>query len=135
MNFGLIKNDVCINAIVLEAEPSEEEKSALIPAFCDDVVALRDGFGIGDRYINGAWSKAGPESPAERRKQAYGAMLHKADGSVLITWSGNAITVDQANKVYMEYFAEGRDKAGTASEIQTLIVLAKAYIRELYPNE
>jgi hypothetical protein len=69
---------------------------------------------------------------AQLREQAYETMTIKSDGTDLILWEGRSITVDQANKVYLEYFAEGSAKA---TEIQALIVAAKTYIRELYPDE
>ncbi len=64
------------------------------------------------------------KTPQEKRELAY-------ETDPIIEWEGSMITVDQANKVYLEYSAEGSDKA---AEIQTLIVVAKTYIRELYPD-
>ena len=55
----------------------------------------------------------------------------REDGTNLIPWEGKLITVDQANKVYLEYSAKGSTKA---TEIQVLIIAAKTYIRELYPD-
>jgi len=50
----------------------------------------------------------------------------------LIEWEGENITVDQANIIFLRYFAEDNPKAG---EIQTLIIAAKESIRQMYPDE
>lgn len=49
----------------------------------------------------------------------------------LIEWRGESITVDQANLVYLQYSAEGSEKA---NEVQALIVTAKESIRQMYPD-
>ncbi|MBN7773159.1 hypothetical protein [Clostridium aminobutyricum] len=69
----------------------------------------------------------------ELREQAYETMLYRDEGVALIAWDNNsAITVDQANKKWLDYSAEG---STIANELSTLIVSAKAYIRELYQDE
>lgn len=70
-----------------------------------------------------------PTSPIVLREQAYSAMAYRTDGSPMIEWENIALTVDQANVIYLNYAAEGSEKA---SEIQELIADAKTYIRELY---
>ena len=91
----------------------------------------------GDLYINGEFKKVAPRpepivyTQEELRKQAYLTLTEKEDKSPLILWNGENITVDNANKIYLEYFAENNDKA---IEIQKLIISAKLYIRELYPD-
>lgn len=73
--------------------------------------------------------------PKDSREQAYESMRYKADGTPLLSWDGNAITIDQANKVFLDYTAEGTVESKTkASQIQSLIAPAKAYIRSLYPD-
>lgn len=62
--------------------------------------------------------------PSELRRQAYAEMQ-------IIQWEGSSITVDQANKVWLDYSAEANEKAVL---IQTLIKEAKEHIRELYPD-
>ncbi len=64
-------------------------------------------------------------TPAQQREHEY-------ETNPLIEWEGENITVDQANLVYLQYLAEGSPKA---QEIQTLIIEAKEYIRQLHPNE
>lgn len=64
-------------------------------------------------------------TPAEKRQQAYESML-------IIEWEGENITVDQANIIFLRYFAERNPKT---EEIQTLIIAAKESIRQMYPNE
>lgn len=71
------------------------------------------------------------ESNMQLREQVYEMMLYKADGTALITWENEAITVDIANKKWLDYSAEG---STVANELSALIVTAKAYIRELYPD-
>lgn len=70
-------------------------------------------------------------TPAEKRELEYQIRRYKEDESELLPWGGKALTVDEANKAYLEYLAEGSSKA---TEIQTLIIAAKSYIRELYPD-
>lgn len=70
-------------------------------------------------------------TPAEQREQAYTSLTHKADGTPLIVWGSQPMTVDQANQRWLDYFAEGNTKA---NELSGLIVSAKSYIRDLYPN-
>lgn len=134
MNYGLIKDNKCLNIAVFN-ENMEDVKAIFIPDVCDDIVPLYEGFGMGDIYKDGMWHKGAPNtpvlSPTELREQAYESMTIKTDGTDLIPWEGKSITVDQANKVYLEYSAEGSPKA---IEIQALIVAAKTYIRELYPD-
>ena len=91
-------------------------------------------YGIGDIYADGEWSKPRQIqglTNAELREQAYETILYKEDGTPLITWEGIVITIDTANKKWLNYSAEGNPKAG---ELSDLIVSAKKYIRELYIN-
>lgn len=70
-------------------------------------------------------------SPAEKREHAYQSMTHKEDGTPLIEWGGEAITVDAANDICLKYIAEG---SPVVEELTKIIAKAKAYIRELYPD-
>lgn len=70
-------------------------------------------------------------SPAGLREQAYQTMTHKENGEALLPWSGDALTVDGANDLWLKYTAEGSD---LAVELTRLIAAAKSYIRELYPD-
>ncbi|MFV0517830.1 MAG: hypothetical protein ACK5MV_10595 [Aminipila sp.] len=76
-----------------------------------------------------------PQSPqltqSEQREQAYTSLTHKTDGTPLIVWESQPITVEQTNQKWLDYSAEGNVKA---NELSALIVSAKAYIRELYPD-
>ena len=97
-----------------------------------------DDIFYGDHYIDGQWIRDGERipvpdlTPAQQREQAYETMLYNADGGKLIEWEGEAITVDQANDLWLKYSAEGNTIADTLSG---LIVNAKEYIRQLYPDE
>ncbi len=64
-------------------------------------------------------------TPAQQREHEY-------ETNPLVEWEGENITVDQANLVYLQYLAEGSQKA---EEIQTLIATAKESIRQMYPDE
>lgn len=69
-----------------------------------------------------------PESdlaPAQQREHEY-------ETNPLIKWEGENVTVDQANTVYLRYFAENNPKA---EAIRPLIIAAKQSIRQMYPDE
>lgn len=60
----------------------------------------------------------------EKREKAY-------QTEKCITFNGGVLTVDEANKLWQEYQAEGSNKA---AEITALIATAKAEIRAKYPD-
>ena len=62
---------------------------------------------------------------AKRREHAYETLK-------CITYGDQLLTVDEANKLWQEYEAEGSDRA---PELTALIAAAKAQIREMYPDE
>lgn len=66
-----------------------------------------------------------PLTPTEFRERAYETVK-------CITYENEQLTVDEANKKWQEYQAEGNEKA---AEITTLIAAAKASIRAEYPDE
>lgn len=76
---------------------------------------------IGYRYKDGQFYA---ETQAEKREIAYN--IEK-----IIDWNG-LITVDEANSIFLKYFAEGNAKS---NEIQSLIITAKETIRNKYPDE
>lgn len=63
---------------------------------------------------------------AEKRENAY-------EVDAIIEWQGDQITVDDANKLWQAYTAEG--KVSIAQELTAKIAEAKAQIREEYPDE
>ena len=65
-----------------------------------------------------------PFTPEELREQAY-------ETESLIEWGGIMMTVDEANDMFLKYDAEGNTKA---NELTTLIAVAKAGIRERFPD-
>lgn len=68
-------------------------------------------------------------TPAEKRKQAY-------ETEPIINWPENStemLTVDQANQLWLDYTAEGKDEI--ANKLRDFIASAKADIRERYPDE
>ena len=66
-----------------------------------------------------------PYTPKELREHAY-------ETEKTISYEGDMLTVDEANRKWQEYQAEGNSKA---NELTTLIANAKAMIREQYPDE
>ena len=66
-----------------------------------------------------------PYTPEEMRERAY-------ETDKVISYDGNMLTVDEANRKWQEYQAEGNIKA---NELTTMIANAKATIREQYPDE
>lgn len=81
------------------------------------VLSYTEELGVHWEYI--------PFTPAELREQAYRT-------EKLIAWGQDAITVDEANDMWLKYDAEGNDKAALLTD---LIAAAKADIRERYPDE
>ena len=66
-----------------------------------------------------------PSTPEEPRERAY-------ETDKVISYEGKMLTVDEANRKWQEYQAEGNTKA---NELTTMIANAKATIREQYPDE
>lgn len=65
-----------------------------------------------------------PYTPKELRERVY-------ETEKIISYEGDMLTVDEANRKWQEYQAEGNSKA---NELTTLIANAKATIREQYPD-
>ena len=65
-----------------------------------------------------------PYIPKELRERVYGT-------EKIISYEGDMLTVDEANRKWQEYQAEGNSKA---NELTTLIANAKAMIRRQYPD-
>ena len=66
-----------------------------------------------------------PFTNAELREKAY-------ETEKLVNFENEILTVDEANKKWQEYQAEGNTKA---TELTALISAAKNRIREQYPDE
>ena len=64
-------------------------------------------------------------SPRERREQAY-------ETEPLIAYDGDMITVDEANKLFLQYSAEGNTQK--YMDLQILIGRAKAAVRARFPD-
>ena len=80
------------------------------------VLSYSEADGIHWEYI--------PYTPEELRERAY-------ETDKVISYKGKMLTVDEANRKWQEYQAEGNSKA---NELTTMIANAKATIREQYPN-
>ena len=81
------------------------------------VLSYNEAEGIHLEYI--------PFTPEELRERAY-------ETDKVISYEGKMLTVDEANRKWQEYQAEGNSKA---NELTALIANAKAAIREQYPDE
>ena len=65
-----------------------------------------------------------PFTPKELREQAY-------ETEKCIEWDGTMMTIDEANDIFLKYYAEGNSKS---DELTTLIAAAKEVIRERFPD-
>ena len=65
-----------------------------------------------------------PYIPKELRERVY-------ETEKIISYENDMLTVDEANRKWQEYQAEGNSKA---NELTTLIANAKAMIRRQYPD-
>ena len=65
-------------------------------------------------------------SPKEQRERTY-------ETDPLIEYEGDMITVDEANKMFLQYAAEGNNSK--CSQLQQLIHEAKTTIRNTYPDD
>ena len=65
-------------------------------------------------------------SPKEQRERTY-------ETEPLIEYEGDMITVDEANKMFLQYAAEGNNSK--CSQLQQLIREAKTTIRNTYPDD
>lgn len=65
-------------------------------------------------------------SPKEQRERTY-------ETEPLIEYEGDMITVDEANKMFLQYAAEGNNSK--CSQLQQLIHEAKTTIRNTYPDD
>ena len=81
------------------------------------VLSYSEAEGIHWEYI--------PFTPEELRERAY-------ETDKVISYEGKMLTVDEANRKWQEYQAEGNSKA---NELTTMVANAKATIREHYPDE
>lgn len=80
------------------------------------VLSYSESEGIHWEYI--------PYTPEELRERAY-------ETDKVISYNGKMLTVDEANRKWQEYQAEGNVKS---AELTALIVSAKTAIRERYPD-
>ena len=81
------------------------------------VLSYSEADGIHWEYI--------PYTPKELREHVY-------ETEKIISYEGDMLTVDEANRKWQEYQAESNSKA---NELTRLIANAKATIREQYPDK
>lgn len=102
------------NYLTVEQEnyPAKEERPD-----CHAYLKWSEELGVHWEYV--------PIPPSEHREKAYETEHN-------IEWGGEMLTVDEANKLWAAYSAEGNSRA---VDLGALIAAAKAEIRERYPDE
>ena len=119
--------------------PLRSDITDVIHLFSDNDFPLRDinpGEYLRQEITDGSWlftntpKQVQPEppvlTPRERREQSY-------ETEPLIEYEGEQITVDEANKLFLQYSAEGNNSK--YSQLQQLICAAKTTIRNTYPDD
>lgn len=138
MKFAILNNNIVENIIECELEYGFEQGYIYIgeyPINISDkfdaesnlIITTMDGV---EKTIN---LPTDPRLPLAKdcRKYEYSSMFCRKDGTPLIMWDNTLLTVDGATALYLSYFSEDNPKA---EEIKLLIIDAKAYIRQLYPD-
>ena len=118
--------------------PLRSDVTDVIHLFSDNGFPLRDinpGDYLRQELTDGSWlftntpKQVQPEppvlTPRERREQTY-------ETEPLIEYEGEEITVDEANKLFLQYSAEGN--AQKYMDLQILIGRAKADVRARFPD-
>lgn len=95
-------------------------------SFLENCLEVEDNTEIkcGFIYEDGNFKDPDIKTQQEKRQESY-------EQDEIISWQDEMITVDSANTIYVNYFAEDNEKA---SEIKVLIKEAKETIREKYPD-
>ena len=122
-----------------ESLPELEELTGMIMVFSesgfelrtfDPTDYLRQEISIGSWLFINTPKPVQPEpqvlSPRERRELTY-------ETEPLIAYESEQITVDEANKLFLQYAAEGNNSK--CSQLQQLIHEAKTTIRNTYPDD
>ena len=112
MNYCIVENGIIINIIVCENDEIASKFGA-VPSY--------EGANIGDKYNPPVIEP----SNKEKRELAY-------ETEKIINYEGELITVDEANKKFWIYLAEGNEEK--VAELTALILEAKNKIREMYPD-
>lgn len=110
MNYLIVKDGVIANIIVCESN-EVAAKFGAVPSY--------EGAMLGEEYAPPGLA------PSELREEAYNT-------EKVIQFDGQELTVDEANRKWQYYAAEGSQKA---DELQALVAAAKAEIRAKYPDE
>ena len=116
---------------------SPENLPDLLVLYADNGFKLRTVRPIDySRWVmeNGSWLFTNQPAPQpvseptakELREEAY-------ETEDIIEYDGTVLTVDEANKLYMSYLAEGNNSK--CSQLQQLICEAKTTIRNTYPDD
>jgi len=147
LNFATIENGRIANIIVATKEFADQQNAIFIGDLPVNigtrfenrkfVIILQefneDGNVIEEREEFISPPAFPPEiTPSEQRRISYETMNYKEDGMLLLPWHDEALTVDEANKLWIRYTA--REEFNTAHEITVLIQAAVSYIRALYPD-
>lgn len=55
MDYAFIKNKICVNVAVFHSHNNAMNFKQF--SDCDNIISVKDGFGIGDKYESGEWTK------------------------------------------------------------------------------
>lgn len=69
--------------------------------------------------------------PKDKREQCYMTGTYDNEHYYYVNYDGEQMTVDEANKLWQEYSAEGRDMSTLSAQIQA----TKNQVRETYVDE
>lgn len=121
---GVIGSDHDTHFVLTKADMQHDENAVSVMQFDELPEDCKPGYWVYNsetralepRYVTGA----------ELRENAY-------ETEAIIDWQGDKITVDDANRLWYAYTAEG--KVAIAQELTALIAGAKQEIREKFPDE
>lgn len=119
------------NNVVKEILPEATYEKGIVfwygENFAAKCVEAPDDVTQGMRLVDGQWLpiEQPPElTPAQQRENAYA-------NDRIVEWQEELITVDEANDLFIKYFAED---SANADILRALIIVAKSNIRENYPD-
>lgn len=61
MDYAFIKDNICINVAVFDSHDDAMSFKQFVD--CDDIIPAEEGFGVGDKYEDGIWTKTMPVEP------------------------------------------------------------------------
>ena len=116
MIFAKIENNICINVMVFENEIEAQKFDATL-------IALEEGFGIGDLYINNVWQKK--EKSLEQQIEMIDLQLQEIDNQGVTRHLENQI---EASNTYTALYETTKKLIDRKNEL-------RAQRQELYQQE